>query len=147
MQDFHRKPADQDNGFLEELGLCFLIWRLSFCAPVSANFEHMCLAEDCYHMKKIDLGTLLIYVTWFWSCRLYLDQKKNVWKNIQKGMLLASVSGNMMNLPSVGDLQMKMFFFVFFFFKMFSILDRIEGPTKETAVWDSTRMFFYTGSD
>lgn len=52
MQEFHRKPADQDNGFLEEGGLCFLISGISFWASVSSNFEHMFLTEYCYHIKK-----------------------------------------------------------------------------------------------
>lgn len=56
---------------------------------------------------------------------------------MQKRMLLGSVSGNMMDLPSVGDLHMK----IGLFFKMCFILDKIEGPNAETTVWDSMRMF------
>jgi len=52
MQEFHRKPADRHNGFLEERGLCFLISGISCWAPVSSNFEHICLPEYCYHMEK-----------------------------------------------------------------------------------------------
>lgn len=60
---------------------------------------------------------------------------------MQKGMLLGGISGNMMDLLSVGDLHMK----TGLFFKMCCKLDKIEGPNAETIVWDSMRMFCIWG--
>lgn len=45
-------------------------------------------------------------------------------------MMLGSVSGNTMDLPSAGDLHMK----IGLVFKMCCILNKIEGPDAETAV-------------
>lgn len=53
-------------------------------------------------------------------------------------MLLGSVSGNMMDLPSVEDVHMK----IGLCFRMNHIPDKIEGHDEDTIVQDSVRTFY-----
>jgi len=49
---------------------------------------------------------------------------------MKKEVLLGSIFGNVMDLPSVGELHMK----IILFFKMCFTLDKIQGPNAETVV-------------
>lgn len=138
MQEFHRKPSHQGNGFLEEWGLYFLISGLTFWTPVSINLGICVCLNIATTWKKNTFGYTLSLFNLVLELYVMIRRKKECLKDYAKRMQLGRVRRHMMDGPSSRYLQMKTRLFL-----KCCILDKIEEPDAEISVWDSMRMLFY----